>query len=175
MTKRIENFLKNLSIEQLKEVRTLAEDLIYRYDDGFLYQCKIRSYGRNWTETLTNEHSLQDLCYRYDGDDGIIDVYTTNPNLNLYNYGDTYYFPTLEDAEIWRNKRYLENYIPQWEKELEEWNNRDNVPFAYRPKFSPLHKEEDIHWAKEQLKSLQGVVEPVRLGYVADEIENEEN
>jgi hypothetical protein len=175
MAKRIENFLKNLSIEQLKEVRLLAEDLIYRYDDGFLYQCKIRSYGRNWTETLTNEHALQDLCYRYDGDDGIIDVYTTNPDLSLHNYGETYYFPTLADAEVWRNKRYLESWIPRWEEELAAWNNRENVPFQYRPSFAPYHDQESIDQAKAELAGMTDVVEPVRLGYTEDEIENEEN
>jgi phenolic acid decarboxylase len=50
MSNRIKNFLKNLTIEQLNEVRTISENLIYNYNDGFKYECHIRSYGRNWTQ-----------------------------------------------------------------------------------------------------------------------------
>jgi len=175
MKKRIENFLKNLSFEQLKEVREQVECLIYAYDDGYLYECKVRSYGRNWTERHTNPQCVQDLCYRYDGDDGIIDVYTTNPDLKIDTYGDVYYFPTLEDAERWRNKRYLESWIPQWEKDLAAWNNRENVPFQQRPNFSPIYGQESIDGAKEELAGMSDIVEPVLLGYYEDETENEEN
>lgn len=169
MEKRIENFLKNLSFEQLNEVRNLVSNLIYSYDDGYRYECKVRSYGRSWTEHHANPQCVQDLCYRYDGDDGIIDVYTTNPDLKIDTYGNAYYFPTLEDAETWRNKRYLESWIPQWEKELAAWDNRDSVPFRERPSFAPFHDQESIDQCKEELALLSNVIEPVRLVNTQDE------
>jgi hypothetical protein len=86
--------------------------------------------------------------------------------LKIDTYGNAYYFPTLEDAEVWRGKKYLERWIPQWEEALAAWNNRDNVPFNQRPSFAPIHDEEDIQAYKLELQSLQGIVEPVRLGYV---------
>jgi hypothetical protein len=166
MSNRINNFLKNLTIEELKEVRSISEDLIYNYDDGFKYECKVRSYGRNWTLNLPNSHSVQDLCYQYSGDYGIVDVYTTNPNLNLYNYGDTYYFPTLEDAEKWRTYEFLLNNIPNWKKELEEWDDRENVPFKYRPLFAPIYNAKDIEAHEQELINYEKeIINPVRLTY----------
>lgn len=173
MSKRIENFLKNLSIEELREVQAQAGNLIYAYEDGFTYECRVRSYGRNWTEHHSNPYTVQELLNHYGGDDGIVDIYTNNPNLQVDNYGETYYFPTLEDAEAWRNKRYLESWIPRWEEELAAWNNRENVPFQHRPSFAPYHDQESIDQAKAELAGMTDVVEPVRLGYTEDE--NEEN
>lgn len=169
MAKRLENFLKKLTLEELKDIRNMAESRIYHYIDGFLYDCKVRSYGRNWTEKLTNSQAVQDLCNQYNGDDGIVDVYTTNPNLNIQHYGDTYYFPTLEDAEVWRNKIYLEINIPHWEEEIKEWDNRENIPFRERPSFAPYITKEDINIYKLELDSLKDIIEPVRLGHIYEE------
>ena len=173
MTKRIENFLKNLSIEELQQVREIAANLIHNYEDGFIYECRVRSYGRNWTENHNNPNTVQELCYRYDGDDGIVDVYTDNLALQLENYGDTFYFPTMEDAERWRKYRFLTNSIPQWKEEWKHWEARDNVPFKYRPTFEPYMKEEKIASAEIELEQLtEKLIQPVRLGYV-DSDENE--
>lgn len=164
MTKRIENFLKNLGIEELNEVRNTAANLIHEYQDGFQYECKVRSYGRNWTNKMYNAHAVQDLCYEYDGDNGIIDVYTTNPDLNIHNYGNTYYFPSMEDAERWRSHTYAANRIPEWKRELEEWDMRENIPFGSRPHFAPYITVEEIAEHESQLKKdAPLIVQPVRL------------
>jgi hypothetical protein len=166
MTKRIENFLKNLSIEELNEVRNTAANLIHHYEDGFQYECKVRSYGRSWTQKLKNSHAVQDLCYEYDGDNGIVGVYTNNPDLNIENYGETYYFPSMEEAERWRSHTYIANRIPEWKKELEKWEMRENIPFNSRPHFEPYLNAEEIAEREAQLeKDAPSIIQPVRLGY----------
>jgi uncharacterized protein with ParB-like and HNH nuclease domain len=74
--------LSNIPIKELVELRNTISNMISSYDDGYLYICKVRSYGRNWTENhIKNVYELEELCDRYNGDDGIVDVYSTNPNL----------------------------------------------------------------------------------------------
>jgi hypothetical protein len=166
----IKNYLKKLSIQELKEARDIADDLIYNYKDGFLYECKVRSYGRNWTNHLNNEQAVQDLCHQYDGDDGIVDIYTTNPNLNVYNYGDTYYFPTLEEGKAWRDHQYIVNNIPIWKKKREEWDDRDNMPFAYRPTFEPTYTWEQIAIMEQTAADEAGsITQPIILEYTDPE------
>lgn len=173
MSNRIQNFLKNLSIEELQEVQALAGNLIYAYEDGFIYECRVRSYGRNWTERHSNPYTIQELLNRYGGDDGIVDIYTNNPHLSVNNYGDTLYFPTLEDAEVWRSHRYLTNAIPDWKEEIVAWENRDSVPFNQRPLFAPYMTAELIAEREAELEELtQKLVQPVRLGYQDEEDAN---
>jgi hypothetical protein len=102
------------------------------------------------------------LCYRYDGDDGIVDVYSNNPDLgDIENYGDVKFVPTQEDYEKWYNYDYLRKLIPSIEKELEKWENRDNVPFNSRPFFKPFYTNEDIELHKKTMSELEGTfVEP---------------
>lgn len=174
MSKRIENFLKNLSIDELQEARNIASNLIYAHEDGFLYECYVRSYGRNWREKHANPVTVQELCYRYGGDDGIVDIYTNNPDLQVDNYGDNLYFPTIEDAENWRTHRYLTNTIPDWKAEIAAWENRDSVPFNQRPLFSPYMTTEAIAEREAELETLtQKLVQPVRLGYTYEEDSSE--
>lgn len=171
MTKRIENFLKNLSIVELNEVRNTTANLIHEYEDGFQYECKVRSYGRNWTQKLNNSHAVQDLCYEYDGDDGIIDVYTNNPDLSISNYGNTYYFPSMEDAKCWRDFIYIKNNLPGWKKELVDWENREDIPYNQRPHYAPSETEEDIAMYELQVAAgIEGaILMPVILKYIYEE------
>ena len=137
--------LSNLSFEELVELRNTVDGMIRSYKDGYLYICKVRSYGRNWTEYPNNVVELDELCMRYDGQDGIVDVYTTNPNLNsFYNYGDLMYIESQEDYDKWRNYDELKRFIPQIKNELDAWDDRDYVPFRKRPLFSPTYTREDL-------------------------------
>ncbi len=68
--------LSNLPFEELIELRNRIDGMIRSYKDGYLYICKVRSYGRNWTESINNTFELEELCCRYDGQDGIVDVYS---------------------------------------------------------------------------------------------------
>lgn len=141
----------NLSFDELIELRNKVNNLIYSHEDGYLYICKVRSYGRNWTESINNTFELEELCCRYDGQDGIVDVYSTNPNLkDIYNYGDLRYIESQEDYNNWYRYEQLKRLIPQIKKELDEWDNRDNVPFNQRPFFEPTYTRVDL--AEYELK-----------------------
>ena len=137
--------LTNHTIEQLVELRDKINNMIDNYEDGYIYICKCRSYGRNWTDNyIKNTHTLQELCYRYGGDDGIVDVYSTNPDLShIDNYGELKHIKSVDDYEKWRTYERLVRDIPELEKEWEEWDNRDNVPFNQRPYFAPIYSKED--------------------------------
>lgn len=136
--------LSNLSFEELVELRNRVNNMIYSYDDGYLYICKVRSYGRFWTERVSNVLELEELCMRYDGQDGIVDVYTTNPNVSFYNYGALMYIESQEDYDNWCGYEDLKRLIPQIKKELDEWDDRDNVPFNQRPLFSLVYTHGDL-------------------------------
>jgi hypothetical protein len=136
--------LSNLSFEELVELRSKINNMIYSYDDGYLYICKVRSYGRNWTEHVRNVVELEELCMKYDGGDGIVDVYTTNPNISFYNYGALMYIESQEDYDNWYGYNQLNRLIPQIKEELDKWDNRDNVPFNQRPLFEPTYTRGDL-------------------------------
>jgi hypothetical protein len=162
--------LDNYPFDALIRLKNRVDAKINSFEDGYFYICDVRSYGRNWKENHINPHTVQELCYRYFGDEGIVDVYTNNPDLNIENYGDVKFVPTKEDLEKWKSYKFLENNIPGWEKEIEEWENRDNVPFNRRPLFAPIYSAEDIEQFKEEMSELKGTfVEPVNIRHSEDE------
>ena len=165
--------LSNYTIEQLVELKDEISNQIYSFEDGYFYICKINSYGRSWEEKgITNPYTLQELCYQYDGGEGIINIYTNNPDLNVVNYGDVKFVPTRKDYEKWYKYSYLKRQIPNIEKELEEWENRDNVPFSRRPLFAPIYSHETVEEYKKEMSELEGTfVEPVNIRRYAEEEE----
>jgi hypothetical protein len=147
--------LSNYKIDELVELKNTIINMIDSYEDGYIYICKVRSYGRNWNDQgVKNTHTLQELCYRYDGDDGIVDVYSTNPDLsNIHNYGAIMYIKSVDDYEKWRTYERLKRDIPEYEKEWEEWNNIENVPFRERRSyFKPILSKDDIERLKKELE-----------------------
>lgn len=137
--------LSNLSFDDLLELKNRVDSMVQSYKDGYIYICKVRSYGRNWIESINNVYELQELCYRYDGQDGIVDVYSTNPDLtDIHNYGDLMYIESVADYENWSNYVQLKLLVPKIKNELDKWDNRDNVPFDKRPLFSPTYTSEDF-------------------------------
>ena len=158
--------LSDYSFDELVKLKNEIESHLRSTPDGFLYICKVRSYGRNWIERHENSYSVNELCIRYDGEEGIVDVYTTNPDLNMYNYGNVFYIKSEEDYNAWKKWDYLTNSIPEMEKELEEWDNRDNVPFSRRPIFSPIFTREKIDEYKKELEDYDmSFTPPVPLEY----------
>ena len=109
--------LSDYTFEELVKLRNEIEDRLYSASDGFLYLCKVRSYGRNWTERHENSYSVNELCIRYDGEEGIVDVYTTNPDLNMYNYGNVFFIKSEEDYNAWKKWDYLQLPILQIHQE----------------------------------------------------------
>jgi len=149
--------LSNYSIDQLVKLRNKVNNLISDYSDGHIYICKVRSYGRNWNENwIKNTKTLQDLCNEYAGDDGIVDVFTTNKDLgeDFSNYGDTMIIKSVEDYQKWSKYESLSNEIEKAEKlSLNE----------KRSYFGPTYTKEEIDQMKEDLKNLPtDFEEPVR-------------
>jgi hypothetical protein len=147
--------LSNYKIDELVELKNTIINMIDGYSDGYIYICKIRSYGRNWNDRgVKNTHTLQELCYRYDGDDGVVDVYSTNPDLsNIHNYGALKYIKSVDDYEKWRAYERLKRDIPEYEKEWEEWDNIENISFRERRSyFKPILSKDDIEAMKKQLE-----------------------
>ena len=142
--------LSIMPIKELVELRNTIDGMIHSYEDGYLYICKVRSYGRNWTERIKNVYELENLCNEYSGENGIVDVYTTNPNVSFHNYGDLMYIESQEDYANWCTYEQLKRLIPEIKKVLDDWDNRDNVPLLYRPNFAPIYTREDL--AKYELK-----------------------
>ena len=67
--------LSDYSIETLIELKDKISGIIYNHNDGYLYICNVRSYGRNWNDNgISNLYTLQELCNQYNGDEGIVDV-----------------------------------------------------------------------------------------------------
>ena len=148
--------ISNLTIEELVSLREDINNRILDYEDGFIYICNVRSYGRNWKESPKNAANLQELCYQYYGDDGIVDIYTTNPNLEIDNYGGTYFIESEEDYTKWKTYTNKGSYIKgeevDWER-LDEWisSNGDAVRSwnGYRPS-EPLTSKEELQLMKEE-------------------------
>ena len=160
--------LSEYTIDELVSLRNEISHTITNYEDGHLYICNVRSYGRFWRDrSITNTHTLQELCYEYYGDNGIVDVYTTNSDLKIENYGDTMYIKSEEDYNKWKEYEDLKRVIPEYEKTLEEWENRDNMTFNQRPFFEPGYDREYVSKLKEELKNFDmSFTPPARIGNV---------
>jgi len=144
--------LSQYSFDEVVSLKNQCESFINSYEDGYLYICEVRSYGRNWKQDINNIHELERLCYQYDGYDGIVDVYSNNPDLsNVHNYGDLMYIKSQEDYDKWKALEYLKKNIEETQDDLDKWDNRDNVPFRDRPYFEPIYSHEDLEKMKKQL------------------------
>jgi len=75
------------SYDTAKAEVALLWSLIASREDGFKYLSCLRCYGSiTWTQH-SNQFTTQELCDEYYGDNGIVDIYTTNPNPNIETYG----------------------------------------------------------------------------------------
>jgi hypothetical protein len=78
-------------IKQYKEAQALVyklyNELTYK-SDGYLYLTCLRCYGSINYATHTNEFTAQELCDEYNGENGIVDVYTNNTKCSINTYGD---------------------------------------------------------------------------------------
>lgn len=143
------------SVEELRELENKIAHYIHTRKDGFTYICECRSYGRNWKQELTNEVAVNDLCREYDGEDGIVDVYTTNPDAKIENYGEVNYIKSEDQYRKWKQSETLISQIKSAEDKLEKWNDRDNIPFHSRPTFAPMWTEQDILGWRNELETIE--------------------
>lgn len=157
--------LTQYTIEEIKELREQCSNYLESYKDGYAYICKIRSYGRVWFENHENIFMVQELCNQYDGQDGIVDVYSTNPDLSdLHNYGEVYYVESVKDYRKWDEYQYLKTLIEMVEKDYEKWNwnNRDESHFNQRNVFPPSVSEEKLAEYKKDLEEFDMSFTPPR-------------
>lgn len=168
---KIQNFLKNLDFSQLVEVQWRTEAHIQEYKDGYLYFCEVRSYGRNWKENwIFNKHTLQKLCYEYNGDNGIVDVYSTNPDLSgIDNYGRVMFIKAENDYKLWKGHKALIHAIDESQRELYRWEERENLPHNQRPLFKPLDSREVISEMKLRLENYDMSFESPKSYDVSDD------
>lgn len=147
--------LTKLSIDELISLRNKIENLIYSYDDGYLYICRVRHFNSVWEERPKSLHSLRELCGEYNGDNGIVDVYTNNPNLifpemEFYNYGDVMYIRSEGDYRQWIEHTQRKNFIEDVTQRLDEWEEKKDLPLIYRSSFAPIWTREDVsEWVTE--------------------------
>ena len=172
--------LTKLTMDELISLRNEIEGLIHSYDDGYLYICSVRQFGSVWEERPKSLHSLRELCDSYNGDNGIVDVYTNNPNLeypemDFYNYGDVMYIKTEGDYRQWIEHTKRKNLIEDVTQRLDEWDECKDKPFMYRPHFAPFWTREEVSEWVEEFEGRTWDFEPPRdmkPKYYDDEIED---
>ena len=104
-------------IKKYERARNKANKLyteILNTSDGFLYVTKLRCYGSISFETHKNEFAVQDLCNDYYGDNGIVDVYTNNPNNKISSYGDVEVMTYDEIINMSKENISMSNAICNW-------------------------------------------------------------
>jgi hypothetical protein len=151
------------SVEELRELQNRIGHYLHDMNDGFIYICEVRSYGNRWKNVLTNELAVNDLCVEYDGYDGIVDVYTTNPDAKISNYGEVNYIKSEEDYRKWKDTTLLSSDIKDYEDRLKKWNDRENIPFHSRPIFAPMYTQGDIDVLKNKLESIGEYEKPTSI------------
>ncbi len=140
------------SVEELRELQNKIGNYLHDMNDGFIYICEVRSYGNRWKSVLTNELAVNDVCLEYDGYDGIVDVYTTNPDANIQNYGEVNYIKSEKDYDKWKQSNVLMDLIKSTENEIDRFNKGE------RP-FKPFYTEEDILGWRNELELLEWTYE----------------
>jgi len=159
------------SVEELRELQNRIGSYLHDMNDGFIYICQIRSYGNRWKNVLTNELAVNDLCIEYDGYDGIVDVYTTNPDAKISNYGEVNYIKSEEEYRKWKDATSLVSDIKDYEDGLKKWNDRENIPFHSRPTFAPIYTQGDIDVLKSKLETIGEYEKPTpiqKINYYED-------
>ena len=151
------------SVEELRELQNRIGSYLHDMNDGFIYICQIRSYGNRWKNVLTNELAVNDLCIEYDGYDGIVDVYTTNPDAKISNYGEVNYIKSEEEYRKWKDATSLVSDIKDYEDGLKKWNDRENIPFHSRPTFAPMYTQEDVDVLKSKLETIGEYEKPTSI------------
>lgn len=92
-------------IKKIKKLEEKLSELHYQlkqYKDGFFYLTELSCHGSVTFETHNNEFFVKELCEKYwSGEDGIVDVYTTNPNPSseFYTVCGKVHVMTLEEIQ----------------------------------------------------------------------------
>jgi len=104
-------------IKKYEESRQVANNLyqeILDTPDGFMYFTQLRRYGSIYWENHKNEFSVNELCNEYDGEHGIVDVYTNNPNHEIHSYGSVRVMTEDEIINMSKENISMTNAITSW-------------------------------------------------------------
>jgi hypothetical protein len=142
--------LDKLTMDELISLRNEIEGRIHSFEDGYLYICSVRQFGSVWEERPSSLYSLKELCDSYHGDNGIVDVYTNNPNLefpemDFYNYGDVEFIKSEYDYREWVKYNKEKYFVESVTEKVNEWEECKDKPLMCRPMFAPI-------WTKEQVE-----------------------
>ena len=168
--------LDNLSMDELISLRNKIEYKINSYEDGYLYICSVRQFGSVWEERPSSLYSLRELCDSYNGDNGIVDVYTNNPNLEFremefQNYGDVCFIKSEYDYKEWIKYTKEKNFIESVTERVNEWEECKDKPLRYRPLFAPIWTKEQVdEFTKEFESKTWDFTEPrsMKINYLDD-------
>ena len=160
------------SVEELRELQNRIGGYLQNREDGFIYICEVRSYGSKWKNTLTNELAVNDLCEDYNGQDGIVNVYTSNPDAKITNYGgDIMLIKSKDEYDKWLLGTEMANEISTAEHRLKIWEERHNMPYGMKPTFPPHYTKDDISEMKKGLKKIGGYEKPIPMNKYFDDYE----
>ncbi len=104
----------------IQEIRSLEERIsklrseLRKQKDGFIYLVRIRCYGSVTHDTYTNTYLVQEVCNEYYGDNGIVDVYTNNPNPGIHTYGDVHIMSLEELQKVSQDNVSMSQAIVNW-------------------------------------------------------------
>lgn len=107
----------NSLIEEYRQAQAKVSELYKKLSetsDGFLYITKTRCYGSiSWCD-YANEYLVQELCDEYYGDNGIVDVYTNNPNHSIHTYGDVEVMSLEQLQELSKESISMSEAVCNW-------------------------------------------------------------
>lgn len=104
-------------IEQYQQAQQQVNELysqICSHSDGYVYLSCLRCYGSLTWNSHVNEFTVQRLCDEYYGDNGIVDVYTNNPNHSISTYGDVKVMPLEEIQGVSRDNISMGEAVTNW-------------------------------------------------------------
>jgi hypothetical protein len=113
--------LNKYSKQELIDLKSQIENHLQNMKDGYLYICKIRSYGSNYNLNYDNDYSAKECFYEYNGDNGYCDLYTNNPEEIRPSYGGSvYYVKSQEDFDKWLKYEKMSSDLEYIKRELNE-------------------------------------------------------
>lgn len=109
----MENLIAQYKAAQEELNRIQGE--LRKFNDGFIYLASVHCYGSVRWQTFTNEFSVQELSDQYDGDDGVVSIYTNNPNHTIANYSGRTKIMSLEELqEISQDNVSMSDALVNW-------------------------------------------------------------
>jgi hypothetical protein len=171
--------LDKLTMDELISLRNEIEGRIHSFEDGYIYICSVRQFGSVWEERPSSLYSLKELCDSYHGDNGIVDVYTNNPNLEFpemyfYNYGDVEFIKSEYDYREWVKYNKEKYFVDSVTEKVNEWEECKDKPLMCRPMFAPIWSKEQVdEFTKEFESKTWDFTEPrsMKINYLDDDDE----